>query len=240
LPPLLLTIPVLSTLAGGLLALRLRSSLKLLIALSVGLLLGAAFLDLLPEAIALQAGAGGSVAGICGVTLLSFLFFVFAQSLLDLWIEHVDTGARHRAWGRIGGSLLIAHSFRDGMAIGLSYAASHPAGYVVAIGIAAHDIGDGVNTVLLSTRGERAGRIDYLFLAADALAPLAGGLLTIWFHLSTRGSAMLLAIAAGFFLHMVASELLPQLRGERSLHLSFAFAILAGALLIFLATRLIA
>jgi zinc transporter ZupT len=239
LPPLLLTIPVVSTLAGGLLALRLRSSLKLLIALSVGLLLGAAFLDLLPEAIALQTDAGGSVAGICGLTLLSFLFFVFVQSLLDGWIEHIDAGAAHRTWGRIGGSLLIAHSFRDGMAIGLSYAASHPAGYVVAIGIAAHDIGDGVNTVLLSTRGERAGRIDYLFLAADALAPLAGGLLTIWFHLSAQGSAMLLAIAAGFFLHMVASELLPQLRGERSLRLNFAFAIFAGALLIYLATKLI-
>lgn len=239
LPPILLTIPVLSTLAGGLLALRLRSSLQLLIAFSIGLLLGAALLDLLPEAIVLQTAAGGSVARICGVALLSFLFFLLAQSLLDLYIERADARSAHRAWGRIGGGLLIAHSFRDGMAIGLSYAASHPAGYVVAIGIAAHDIGDGVNTVLLSTRGEEAGHVDYLFLAADALAPLAGGLLTIWFHLSTRGSAALLAVAAGFFLHMVANELLPQLRGERSLPLRFAFAILAGTLLIYLATTLV-
>ena len=51
--------------------------------------------------------------------------------------------------------MLIFHSFRDGMAIGLSYAASHTAGYAVALGIAAHDIGDGMNTVILTTCGQR-------------------------------------------------------------------------------------
>jgi zinc and cadmium transporter len=234
LPPLLLTLPVVSTLAGGLLALRLRSSLKLLIALSIGLLLGAAFLDLLPEAILLSGPDNTRATHIFGLTLLSLLGFLCLQTILHTWSEHAN--ASHRTWGRIGGALLIAHSFRDGMAIGLSYSASHPAGYVVAIGIAAHDIGDGVNTVLLSTRGERPHRIDYLFLAADALAPLAGALLTAWFRFSTSGSAALLAVAAGFFLYMVAGELLPQLRADRTLRLSHLAAILAGALLIYLAT----
>jgi zinc and cadmium transporter len=232
--------PVVSTLAGGLLALRLRSALRVLIAFSVGLLLGAAFLDLLPEAVALQTASGVSAARVFGLTLLSFLFFLLAQTLLDVWIERVGSHTTHRWWGRAGGALLVAHSFRDGMAIGLSYAASHPAGYVVAIGIAAHDIGDGVNTVLLSTRGERPARIDYLLLAADCLAPLAGALLTIWLHLSPSGSAALLAVAAGFFLHMAADELLPQLRGERSPRITYVMAILAGALLIYIATRFVA
>src|ERR1700744_3921749 len=137
--------PVVSTLAGGLLALRLRSALKVLIAFSVGLLLGAAFLDLLPEALTLQTASGATAARVFGLALLSFLFFLLAQTLLDVWIERVGSHTTHRWWGRAGGALLVAHSFRDGMAIGLSYAASHPAGYVVAIGIAAHDIGDGVN-----------------------------------------------------------------------------------------------
>jgi zinc transporter ZupT len=239
LPPLLLTVPVFSTLAGGLLALRLRSALNLLIAFSTGLLLGAVFLDLLPEALSLQAAAGGREAYVFGVALLSFLTFLLAQSLLDSIIEQLGSHTSHRTWGRIGGALLVAHSFRDGMAIGVSYAASHPAGYIVAAGIAAHDIGDGVNTVLLSTRGNHPRHIDYLLLAADCLAPLAGGLSTSWFHLSTHGSAALLAIAAGFFLHMIADELLPQLRSQRAPRMVQIAAILAGVLLIFAATRLV-
>lgn len=234
----LLIIPVFSTLLGGLLALRLRSALGMLIALSTGLLLGAALLDILPEAINLQRLAGGKETSIFALALLSFLTFLLLQNLINTWTGKLRKQSSARAWGRIGGGLLIAHSFRDGMAIGLSYAASKPAGYIIAAGIAAHDIGDGVNTVLLSTRGHKPERIDYLILAADSLAPLAGGLLTAWLPLSVGGSAVLLAITAGFFLHMIADELLPQLWTDRTPRIPLALAITAGALLIFIATRL--
>lgn len=234
----LLIIPVFSTLLGGLLALRLRSSLGMLIALSTGLLLGAALLDILPEAVNLQRLAGGKETSIFALALLSFLTFLVLQNLINTWTEKLRKQSSARGWGRVGSGLLIAHSFRDGMAIGLSYAASKPAGYIIAAGIAAHDIGDGVNTVLLSTRGHKPERIDYLLLAADSLAPLAGGLLTAWLPLSASGSAVLLAITAGFFLHMIADELLPQLRTDRTPRIPLVLAVTAGALLIFIATRL--
>ena len=237
-PYTLLIIPVFSTLLGGLLALRLRSSLGMLIALSTGLLLGAALLDILPEAIHLQRLAGGKETTIFALALLSFLAFLVLQNLTNTWTGRLRKQSSARTWGRIGGGLLIAHSLRDGMAIGLSYAASKPAGYVIAAGIAAHDIGDGVNTILLSTRGHKPERFDYLLLAADSLAPLAGGLLTAWLPLSTSSSAVLLAITAGFFLHMIADEMLPQLRTDRTPRLPLALAVTAGALLIFIATRL--
>lgn len=234
----LLIIPVFSTLLGGLLALRLRSSLGMLIALSTGLLLGAALLDILPEAINLQQLAGGKETSVFALALLSFLAFMVLQNLINTWTRQLRKQSSTRAWGRIGGGLLIAHSFRDGMAIGLSYAASKPAGYIIAAGIAAHDIGDGVNTILLSTRGHKPERFDYLLLAADSLAPLAGGLLTAWLPLSAGGSAALLAITAGFFLHMIADELLPQLQTDSTPRIPLALAVTAGALLIFIATRL--
>lgn len=237
-PVALLVIPVFSTLLGGVLALRLRSSLAVLIALSTGLLLGAALLDLMPEAVNLERAAGGHGTTVFALALVSFLAFMLVQNLVDTWSEHLNLRNSPRTWGRIGGGMLIAHSFRDGMAIGVSYAASHPAGYIVAAGIAAHDIGDGVNTVLLSTRGERPEPFDYLLLAADCLAPLAGGLATAWIPLSTSGSAALLAITAGFFLHMIADELLPQLRVTTTPRIPLALALAGGALLIFLATRL--
>jgi zinc transporter ZupT len=238
LPISLLVVPVLSTLLGGMLALRLRSSLGLVIAFSTGLLLAAALLDLLPEAVSLQRLAGRETTTAYALVLISFVVFLLLQNVFATLGARLNLRASPRTWGRIGGGLLIAHSFRDGMAIGLSYAASRPAGYIVAAGIAAHDIGDGVNTILLSTRGHEPERFDYLLLAADSLAPMAGGLLTAWLPLSTSGSAALLAITAGFFLHMVADELLPQLRADSTPRILLGLAVTAGALLIFVATRL--
>lgn len=196
-------------------------------------------LDLLPEALALERSAGGSTIRILTLALVSFLAFFAAHRLLDRWEARLSAKASSRAWGRIGGGLLVAHSFRDGVAIGVSYAASHPAGYIVAAGIAAHDIGDGVNTVLLSTRGQRATALDYFLLAADCLAPLAGVLSTAWFRTANSAAAALLAVTAGFFLHMIFDELLPQLAQDSTPRSWLVTASLIGLLTIYVATRLV-
>jgi zinc transporter ZupT len=239
-PPLLLVVPVLSTLLGGILALRLRRYLGPLLALSAGLLLGAAALDLLPEAWSLQREAHRGIGLLVLLATLSFLGFLALQRGLEAWMKRERSTLSPRAWGRIGGGMLIAHSFRDGMAIGLSYAASHPAGYIVATGIAAHDIGDGLSTVLLSTAGNAPTALDYGLLLADALAPVAGALLTAWIPFSLASSAAMLAIAAGFFLELALVELLPQLRSHATPARYTVPIVAAGALIIFTATRLLA
>jgi zinc transporter ZupT len=239
LPLLLLIVPVFSTLAGGLLALRFRHSLALLIALGTGLLLGAAFLDLLPEAISLGAMANRAPASILGISLLSFLGFLGIQHGLNSITRGSGSAAGpRRALGRAGGAMLIFHSLRDGMAIGLSYAASHQAGYAVAAGIAAHDLGDGMNTVILTTAGEHPRLTDYLYLAADCLAPLAGGLLTIWWSFSLENSVILLAVAGGFFVQMAASDFLPALHPPKQASRYVFPMVCLGAGLIYLASRL--
>lgn len=214
-PILMLGIPVVATLAGGLVAIRLDRYRPALVAVGAGLLLGAAFLDLLPEAISLGAGSGLSVTAVLGLTLLFFLMFLGLEGALDIWGHRGDETGRRQIQGRLAGGLLIFHSFRDGMAIGAAFAASHTAGYAVATGIAAHDFGDGLNTVILTTGGRRAQWTDYGFLLLDAIAPFLGGLLTIWWILSSRHAAVLLALAAGFFLQMATTDFLPQLREEK-------------------------
>jgi zinc and cadmium transporter len=216
-PILWLIIPVASTLAGGLVALRLQRFRPLLVAAGAGLLLGAAFLDLLPESLTLGLASGLTASGVLGVTLLSFLLFTALDLALEGGFERwrsspAGTQASPLTAGRVGGAMLIFHSFRDGMAIGAAFAASHAAGYAVALGIAAHDFGDGMNTVILTTRGGRAGKVDYLFLGMDAIAPLLGGLLTVWWFISSTHTVVLLAVAAGFFLQIATSEFLPQIR----------------------------
>ncbi len=239
-PVLLLTIPIVSTLVGGLLALRFRRYISLLIAIGAGLLLGAAFLDLLPEAIELGTQAGLSIADVLAFTLLAFLFFHACESGLDFlarsWRE---SDAKRRIVGRTGAVRLIFHSFRDGMAIGAAYAASHPAGYAVAFGIAAHDLGDGMNTVILTTGGKAPTRTDYLFLAADAAAPFLGGLLTAWLVLSARSSVGLLVLAAGFFLQMATGDFLPEVRQATGPRRFLLPSVLFGAAVIYLANLVI-
>jgi zinc transporter ZupT len=237
-PLILLAIPVLSTLAGGLLALRLRRWRQVLVALSAGLLLGAAFLDLLPEALDLGERAGMPVTKVLTMTLAFLLLFTVLETGLEVWSERRAGAQRgRRTIGLIGGGMLIFHSFRDGMAIGAAFAASHAAGYAVACGIAAHDFGDGMNTVLLTTGGEKARRADYWFLAADAAAPFLGGLTTVWWLVSSRGAAVLLALAAGFFLQMATADFLPVVRDGKGGRLMVA--VVAGAGFIWLATWLL-
>lgn len=237
----LFSVPILSTLLGGMLAIRFRRYILLLIAVGAGLLLGAAFLDLLPEAIVLGSKAGISAANTLGLTLLSFLFFYSFERALDSAGRKWEASHRgQRVARRTGAAMLIFHSFRDGMAIGAAYAASHAAGYAVAFGIAAHDFGDGMNTVILTTGGEKPTRIDFAFLVADALAPFLGGLLTVWWVLSLRGSVFLLVVAAGFFIQMATGDFLPELRNYQGPRRFLVPSVLLGAALIYVANFLIA
>ncbi len=239
-PKLLLIIPMLSTALGGMLALRFRRHVELLTALGAGLLLGAAFLDLLPEALGIGIHVGFGLQDMLGLTLLFFLLFYAANqgvaALEDSLLESQRGGWVRRA----GVSLFVFHSFRDGMAIGAAYAASHAAGYAVAFGIAAHDLGDGVNIVLLTTHGKPAKRADYLWLLADAIAPVLGGLLTFWWLVSSRGSVILLLLTAGFFLQVATGDFLSHARHTRYKRARVFTGVAAGALLIYTANRLIA
>jgi zinc and cadmium transporter len=245
-PFLFLALPVAATLLGGLFAIRLGRFRPALVAIGAGLLLGAAFLDLLPEAIIIGASSGLSAADVLGFTLLFFLMFSAFEVALSRFDPHHDlsTPGTRRRLGRVGGGLLIFHSLRDGMAIGAAFATSHAAGYAVALGIAAHDFGDGMNTVLLTTGGERPGFSDYIFLLMDALAPFVGGLLTIWWLISSRNATLLLALAASFFLQMATSDFLPQLRNqprtEPARQLWLMLAVIGGAAAIYATNLLLA
>lgn len=82
-PLTLFTIPIISTFFGGLLALHFRKYLSLLLAIGAGLLLGAAFLDLLPEALTFGSQSGLTNFSVLALTLLSFLFFYGVELAFD-------------------------------------------------------------------------------------------------------------------------------------------------------------
>ena len=239
-PLVFLSIPIISTLVGGLLAVRFRQHLTILTAIGAGLLLGAAFLDLLPEAISLGMRSGFTITTVLGWTLLSFLLF----HAMELGLRTLGAHWRNRAGGerlfrRTGAAMLIFHSFRDGMAIGAAFSASHAAGYAVAFGIAAHDLGDGMNTIILTTRGDRPTLADYAFLGMDAIAPLLGGILTFWWVLSPRSSVIVLVLAAGFFLEMATGDFLPEIQRYAGPRRYLIPAVLGGVFIIYLANLML-
>jgi ZIP family zinc transporter len=200
-------VTVVSTLIGGLTALRYRRQLTTLIALTGGVVVAVALFDVLPEAIT-------AVNDPRRVTLLvgaGFIGFFLAERLVVL--HHRDEAEQARAHaqvGVLGAAGLSAHSFIDGLGIGLAFHLSNATGYLVFLAVVTHDFADGLNTVsfVLSQRQDRRRALTWL--AIDALAPFVGAVVGTFLSISDYGLGHLLAVYAGFFLFMGATDLLPE------------------------------
>ena len=197
----------LATAAGGLIALRLHRSLSTLIALTGGVVVAVALFDVLPEAMEAVADPK-RVATLIGA---GFLAFFLAERILVL--HHRDDPGQAQAHGQVGalGAMgLSAHSFIDGLGIGLAFGLDTETGVLVFMAVLAHDFADGMNTVsfVLSQSGDR--RRATRWLAIDAMAPLAGGVVGSALSVSDYTLGHLLAVYAGFFLYMGGTDLLPE------------------------------
>jgi zinc transporter ZupT len=219
-----------STLMGGLLALRLRDKLHLVLGFSAGAVIGVAFFDLLPEAINFGAKFH-SPATILSWTALGFLFYLVLDRIL---LFHGDAAPR----GRFAAGVLCLHSLLDGVAVGLAFQASHEVGIVVAIAVLTHDFSDGINTMnmVLKNHGERSTALRWLLL--DAIAPAIGVGSTYFFTLPATAFGTVLALFAGFFLYIGASDLIPESYHAHPKFLTTAMT-LAGAAVLYLAIALI-
>ena len=198
---------VLSTLAGGLLALRLQRELQTLIALTGGVVVAVALFDVLPEAI----HAVGDEQRVGALVGAGFLAFFLAERLLVL--HHRDDSDQARAHddvGAFGAAGLAVHSFVDGMGIGLAFDLSPSTGVLVFIAVISHDFADGLNTVGFVLRQSDDRKKAVRWLAVDAAAPLMGAIVGVAMSVSESTLGHLLAIYAGFFLFMGATDLLPE------------------------------
>jgi zinc and cadmium transporter len=235
--PLLLTsMAATSTSVGGYCAVLLQRRVHILMAFGAGVLIGAAFLDLLPSALSAAAMAGTARSLVFAIAALGGLLVFYIG---ETAAHHSAQGKVSRAGGRVSAAFLILHSTLDGSAIFAASTISLQMGLIIGIGVVAHDVCDGLNTILLTTGGRRARWPDYGFLALDALAPIAGGLIAAHlFTVSAQLVMVFLSIASGSFLFTAVFHLLPEAwrRGPRDL-LPWLGA--AGFALIFCLTRLL-
>jgi ZIP family zinc transporter len=204
---------VFSTLLGGIVALRLRRELETLIALTGGIVVAVALFDVLPEAFA-AVGRPHRVAAVVGA---GFLAFFLAERLIVLHHRDDPEHARaHAPVGALGAAGLSAHSFIDGLGIGLAFHLNTATGLLVFLAVVSHDFADGMNTVSFVLRqGAERGRA-IRWLAVDALAPFVGAIVGTSVSISEHGLGYVLAAYAGFFLFMGATDLLPEAHAHPS------------------------
>jgi ZIP family zinc transporter len=201
------SLTVVSTLLGGFVALRFHRQLTTLIALTGGVVIGVALFDVLPEAID-TVGNSSRVTALVGA---GFLLFFFAERLLVLHHRDEPEQARaHDQVGALGAAGLSLHSFIDGFGIGLAFGVNTTTGLLVFVAVLSHDFADGLNTVsfILSQSNDRRKALTWL--AVDSLAPLLGAIVGASISISAYGLGHVLALYAGFFLFMGATDLLPE------------------------------
>ena len=199
------------TLAGGYLGLRFAHTLPTVLALSGGIVVAVAILDLLPESIELLGDPDDAV----GLVAIGFLIFFLLERVLVLHHRDDPEQARsHHQVGAAGALGLSAHGFTDGLAIGLAFGVDSETGLLVFLAVIAHDFADGLNTVsfVLSQSGDRTRAVKWLRF--NAVAPVLGAIVGTLVSVSDMTLGHILALYTGFFLYLGGTDLLPEAHHE--------------------------
>lgn len=206
------------SLVGGILLLgnkKLRAkAMHLGLPFGAGALLAAAFLGLLPEAF-----EGSDVHSVTLFALGGFLGFFILERLLG-WFHHHEESHHHETahgkrnkthqWLVIVGDTL--HNAIDGVAIGAAFLINPAAGIGTALAVAAHEIPQEVGDFsILLGKGMRPRNVILVNLFS-ALATVVTALITYLLGgVVDFNPSLLIAIAAGFFIYIAASDIIPDI-----------------------------
>lgn len=222
-----------STVAGGVAALRWPGRAQALAALAGGVVLGAAFFDLLPDAVDRASALHLSSQLPVGACLVGFLGFYTLERFLH---HHHDEDEGPSRAGPIGAAGFIVHSVFDGLAIGLGFRVDTALGFLVAVAVIGHDFSDGLNTVsYLVTHRQPRSRSRRLLLA-DAIAPLAGATFASFVPVPSLVFPVAIGFFSGLFIYAASTTLLPRAK-DLALRTALPLTI-GGAAAMFLITRL--
>lgn len=205
---------VVSTGLGGLVALRARDRLHLVLGFAAGVMLGLVAFDLVPELFELTDLSVGGVPAVMLAFAGGFLVLHFVERSVAMHAAHEGEYEPHHhhdpGIGLASASALVIHSFLDGVGIGLAFQVNDKVGFAVAIAVIAHDFADGLNTVTVMRTHGNSQRRAMVMLGADAVAPILGALSTLFFTVSDDLLALYLGGFAGFVLYLATADILPE------------------------------
>jgi zinc and cadmium transporter len=150
-------------------------------------------------------------------TLAGFTLFFVLERSASWFHHHHEHSTQHKNAQQRRLIVLgdIMHNAIDGFAIGAAFLVSIPTGIITALAVSAHEIPKELGTfALLLSRGWK-DNIVLLANLATALATIATAL-TVYFLGS--GSHLpvgpLLAVTAGFFIYVAASDIIPEIHEQ--------------------------
>ncbi|MCC7487445.1 MAG: ZIP family metal transporter [Burkholderiales bacterium] len=220
---------MIASLAGGVVSLAAAAALSYallaawvprMVSYAVGAMLGAAFLDLLPEAFR----QANSIEALFAVTLGGLLVF-FMLEKAALW-RHRHAGedgahAGRERHGKSGMGLLIVvgdgfHNFVDGVLIAAAFITDARLGVTTTLAIAAHEIPQEIGDFMVLLHAGYTRRRALALNFASGLAAVAGGIVG-YFALDYARNATphVLALAAASFIYIAVADLIPDLHRAR-------------------------
>lgn len=227
------------SLAGGILLLLNKKVVKIahiLSSFAAGTLLGAVFFEILPEGLH-QSEETIGVSNFYLFTLVGIVVFYLLERILHWQHTHDEVGSREPivAMIVIGDTI---HNFVDGIAIASAFLINMPVGIITALVVGAHEIPQEIGDFgVLLKKG--LARKNILFInVLSASVSVVGAIITFYLGSSfTSLSVVFVAIAAGFFLYISLSNLIPEIHHEnrKGFALAETFALLGGILLTFIA-----
>jgi len=210
-----------ATVAGGLLPFqpRLRQiEMRYLIAFASGLMISIVFFDLLPQSM-----PGSTIA-----LALGFFVVYLVEKLVMIHACGEEECEGHAVgWTSLVGIAL--ESLIDGAAIVAAFGVAPALGVIVALAVFAHELPRGFATTAIMRNAGYGPRGIAVALAVDAGFTPIGALLAS-FVARPEILPHLVAFAAGTFLYVGASDLLPE--AHRRFNLKVVVTVLAGALLV--------
>ncbi|MHA1226734.1 MAG: ZIP family metal transporter [Candidatus Hodarchaeales archaeon] len=191
------------------------------------------FFDILPEAIELSALA-------LPTTFLGFFIFYLLENFIVIhsgselhYHKDNDRHKAHMASSRLGimaFSGLAFHSLIDGLIIGLGFEISLEVGTLASIAVISHEVSEGVTSFSLINESlpDKATGLSLIIAAATPV----GAFSSLFFISGLTDSVigLMLSLAAGTFIYVAASDLIPETHESHCLKNLFAFAI--GAIFI--------
>jgi len=197
----------------------LNKILLILVSLSAGALMGGAFLHLLPEAIE---EAEGTNFNVFLFVLIGFVLFFIIEKVLH-W-RHCHNGKcdvhTFHYMNLIGDSI---HNFIDGLIISAGFIASIELGITTVIAIAAHEIPQEIGDFGVLIYGGFKKKKAIVLNFVVALTIVAGGIVGYFISKNVEQAVVfLLPFAAGGFVYIAATDLIPEIKKELDIKKSMA------------------
>jgi zinc and cadmium transporter len=187
----------------------LNKILLILVGLSAGTLMGGAFLHLLPEATEDNTGLDVFI-----YVLVGFIIFFIIEKVLHWRHCHKGECEIHTFtyMNLIGDSI---HNFIDGLIMAASFVVSIPLGITTTIAISSHEIPQEIGDFGVLIYGGFSKKKALLLNFLVALTAVLGGLIGYFIsNLIENATLFFLPFAAGGFIYIAATDLIPEIKKE--------------------------